>query len=84
MHGEKYGEALRTIRLSNYTVMRRKDIKEQLLTRIKCNPKSALQIDESTDIAGLAQPLYFQILFLRRHPGTFRFLSSAFKEMQSE
>jgi hypothetical protein len=35
------------------------DIKEQLLTRIKCNPKSALQFDESTDLAGLAQLLVF-------------------------
>jgi hypothetical protein len=34
-----------------------KDIKEQLLTRIKCSPKFALQIDESTDVAGLAQLL---------------------------
>jgi hypothetical protein len=35
------------------------DIKELLLTRIKCSPKSALQIDESTDVAGLAQLLVF-------------------------
>jgi hypothetical protein len=35
------------------------DIKEQLLTRIKYSPKSALQIDESTDVAGLAQLLVF-------------------------
>jgi hypothetical protein len=39
MHGEKYGEALETIPLSNNTVMRRiesmlEDIKEQLLIRI--------------------------------------------------
>jgi hypothetical protein len=33
------------------------DIKEQLLIRIKCSPKSALQIDESTDVAGLGQLL---------------------------
>jgi hypothetical protein len=36
-----------------------KDIKEQLLTRIKYSPKFALQIDESTDVAGLAQLLAF-------------------------
>jgi hypothetical protein len=40
MHGEKYGEALKTILLSNNTVLQRiesmsEDIKEQLLTRIK-------------------------------------------------
>jgi hypothetical protein len=35
------------------------DIKEQLLVRIKCSPKSALQIDESTDVAGLVQLLVF-------------------------
>jgi hypothetical protein len=40
MHGEKYGEALKTIPLSNNTVLQRiesmsEDIKEQLLTRIK-------------------------------------------------
>jgi hypothetical protein len=32
-------------------------VKEQLLTRIKCSPVFALQIDESTDVAGLAQLL---------------------------
>jgi hypothetical protein len=35
------------------------DIKEQLLTRIKCSPKFALQVDKSTDVAGLAQLLVF-------------------------
>jgi hypothetical protein len=64
MHGGKYGEALKIIPLSNNTVMRRtepisEDIKEQLLTRIKCSPKFGLQIDESTDVAGLAKPLVF-------------------------
>jgi hypothetical protein len=55
---------LKEIPLSNNTVMRRtelmsKDIKEQLLTRIKYGPKFALQIDESTDVAGLPQLLVF-------------------------
>jgi hypothetical protein len=64
MHGEKYGETLKTIPLSNNTVKRHiestsEDIKEQLLTRIKCSPKFGLQIDESTDVAGLAEPLVF-------------------------
>jgi hypothetical protein len=61
MHGEKYGEALQTIPLPNNTVIRTEsmseDIKAQLLTRIKCSPKFALQFDESTDVAGLAQLL---------------------------
>jgi hypothetical protein len=35
------------------------DIKEQLLTRIKCSPKSALQIDKSKDVAGLPQLFVF-------------------------
>jgi hypothetical protein len=64
MHGEKYGEALKTIHLSNNIVMRHiestsEDIKEHLLIRIKCSPKFALQIDDSTDVAGLAQLLVF-------------------------
>jgi hypothetical protein len=62
MDGEKYGEALKTIPFSNNTVILRiesmsEDIKEQLLTRIKCSPIFALQIYESTDVAGLAQLL---------------------------
>jgi hypothetical protein len=64
MHGEKYGKALKTIPLSNNTVMQcieslSEDIKEQLLTRIKCSPKFSLQIDKSTDATGLAQLLVF-------------------------
>jgi hypothetical protein len=35
------------------------DIKEEQVTRIKCSPKYALQIDESTDVAGLSQLLVF-------------------------
>jgi hypothetical protein len=64
MHDQKYGEAFKLIPLSNNTLMRRtesmsEEIKKQLLTRIKCSPKFALQIDESTDVAGLAQLLVF-------------------------
>jgi hypothetical protein len=35
------------------------DIKEELLARIKLSPISELQIDESTDVAVLAQLLVF-------------------------
>jgi hypothetical protein len=35
------------------------DITEQLLTQIKCSPKFALQITESTDVVGLSQLLMF-------------------------
>jgi hypothetical protein len=35
------------------------DIKEQLLTGIKWSPEPALQIDDTTDVAGLAQLLVF-------------------------
>jgi hypothetical protein len=36
-----------------------KDIKEQLLTQIKCSPEFSLQINESTDVAHLPQLLVF-------------------------
>jgi tetrahydromethanopterin S-methyltransferase subunit F len=89
MHGENYGEDLKTIPLSNNTAMRRiesisEDIMQQLLTRIKRSPKFALRIDESTDVAGLGQPLALQILFRRKHPGRVNVLSAAFKEMYRE
>jgi hypothetical protein len=35
------------------------DIKEKLLTRIKCSKQFALQTDKSTDAAGLPQLLVF-------------------------
>jgi hypothetical protein len=61
MHGENYGQALKAIPVTNNTVMRRidsvsDDIKEQ---RIKCSPNFALQMDESTDAAGLSYLLVF-------------------------
>jgi hypothetical protein len=64
MHGEKYTEALKTIPLSNNTVMRRIEsmseyTKEQVLTRIKCSSTFAHKIDESADVPGLAQLLEF-------------------------
>jgi hypothetical protein len=48
------------------------DIEEQLLTRIKCNPKFALKINKSTDVAGLADL------------GRFYIVSVAFREMYRE
>jgi hypothetical protein len=36
------------------------DTKEQLHTRIKCSPKFAFQINNSTDVAGLAVLLLFR------------------------
>jgi hypothetical protein len=43
MQGEKYDKALKTVFLSLS-----EDIIEQLLTSIKCSPKFALQINESS------------------------------------
>jgi hypothetical protein len=60
MRGEKYGEALEPIPFSNSAVMRHvaslsDDIKKQRMTRRKCGPEFAFQIDESTDVAHLPQ-----------------------------
>jgi hypothetical protein len=59
MHGEKYAELLKqllslTIQYCDVASMS-EGIKEQLLVRNKCSPKSALQIDKSTDVAGSAK-----------------------------
>jgi hypothetical protein len=68
--------------LSNNTVLRHiksisEDIKEQLLTRIKCSPKLALQTDKSTDVAGLAQLLVFvRYCLKKKHPGRVYVLSN--------
>jgi hypothetical protein len=64
MQGKNYNQALKEIPLSNNTVKRRTgsmshNIKEHLLTRIKRRPKFAIQMDESTDVAGLPQQLMF-------------------------
>lgn len=64
MHGEKFGECLKSIPLSNDTVTRRidviaSDIKNQLLPRLHVSPKFALQLDDSTDIVNSAQLLVF-------------------------
>jgi hypothetical protein len=64
MYGENYSQALKAVPVSNSTVMQQiesmsEDIKEQLLTQIKCSPKFSLQIIESTDVAGLPQLLVF-------------------------
>jgi hypothetical protein len=60
MHGKNYGQALKTPPVPDNIAMRRiesmsEDFKEQLLTRIKCSPKFALQTNESTHVAGLPQ-----------------------------
>jgi hypothetical protein len=90
MHGEKYGEALKTIPLSDNTVMRHtesmsEDIKEHLLTRIKCSPKFAFsnrQINRCCRISSTT--CICQILFQRKHPGRVHVLSAAFREMFRE
>jgi hypothetical protein len=41
------------------------DIKERLLTRIKCSPSFALQIDESIDVAGSPQLLALKNPFMK-------------------
>ena len=58
------GERAATKLMSNDTVSRRisemsSDIKEQLIEYIKISPYYALQLDESTDIAGQAQLLTY-------------------------
>ena len=60
MIGEKESKKLNAISLSNSTVKRRitdmsDDVLEQILTQVKASPFYSVQLDESTDIAGLPQ-----------------------------
>ena len=60
MIGEKESKKLNAISLSNSTVKRRitdmsDDVLEQILTHVKASPFYSIQLDESTDIAGLPQ-----------------------------
>jgi hypothetical protein len=90
VHGEIYGEALKTIHVSNNTVMRftesmSEDIKEQLLTRIKCGPKFCSlnrRINRCCRICSAT--CIYQILFRRKHPGRVHVLSTAFRDMYRE
>ena len=60
MIGEKESKKLNAISLSNRTVKRRitdmsEDVLEQILTHVKESPFYSIQLDKSTDIAGLPQ-----------------------------
>jgi len=64
MFGEKEAKIIKTIPLSNDTVSRRindmaYDTKEQLVRRIRGSPCFGIQLNESTDVAGLAQLIVF-------------------------
>jgi hypothetical protein len=61
IHGENYSQALKAVHLSNTMMWQTESegIEEQLLTQVKCSPKFAIQIDESTDVAGLPQLFVF-------------------------
>ena len=63
MHGDKIADEVKEIPLSAYTIRRRiseigQDIKCQLNDRVK-RKKIVLQLDESTDVSGLAQLIVF-------------------------
>jgi hypothetical protein len=55
MYCENYSQSLKFSPLSNNTVLTQmsEDIKEQVANQIKRSPKSALQTDASTKVAGL-------------------------------
>ena len=63
MHGDKIADEVKEIPLSADTIRRRiseigQDIKFQLNDKVK-RKKFALQLDESTDVSGLAQLIVF-------------------------
>lgn len=69
IHGKEYTEKLKAIPLSDNSVARRiemiaEDIKKQLLEQLTLCGKFALQLDESTDVANMAQLLVFIRYFL--------------------
>ncbi len=69
MIGDSAAAKLGAVPLSNDTVARRiedmsNDIREQLIEFVKKSPYYALQLDESTDIAGQAQRLTY-VRYLR-------------------
>ena len=64
IHGNKYGDDIRKIPLSNDTVARRiteisDDQLQQLITRLKKIQKFAIQLDEMTDVSKNAQLLLY-------------------------
>lgn len=64
MFGEKEAKRIKAIPLSNDTVSRRisdmaYDTKEQLVGAIRGSPCFGIQLDETTDVAGLAQLIVF-------------------------
>ncbi len=64
MFGDNFAQQISDIPLSNDTVSRRisdmaSDVKEQLLANIMQSQYYALQLDETIDVAGLAQLLTY-------------------------
>lgn len=62
--GEKEANSIKSIPLSNDTVSRRisdmaNNTKEQLIQAVRTSPWFGIQIDETTDVAGLAQLIVF-------------------------
>ncbi|GFU39207.1 protein FAM200A [Trichonephila clavipes] len=69
MHGDKYGNELKTIPLSRYTVSRRiskmsRNIESEVIKRIQNSSVFALQLDETTDITKMSQlTIYVRFTF---------------------
>jgi hypothetical protein len=62
--GEQSKKKLETVQLSDNAVKRRiqdlsTDIEKELVSRLKCSSAFSLQLDESTEVAGLAVLLVF-------------------------